>query len=128
MGRTAEVVQQAYELARRGDHQALRELIAEDATWHPAREGAWNPCRDRGQIVQTLVWRAASANRLRPGETIELGDRVLIRLRGRRLERLGAKGFIPKLFQIVVVRNGKIVSMRDYPRREDALAAAGLKA
>jgi ketosteroid isomerase-like protein len=128
MGRTAEVVRQAYELARRGDHRALRELIADDATWHPAREGAWNPCRDGGQIVQTLVWRAASANRLRPGETIELGDRVLIQLRGRRLERLGGKGLIPKLFQIVVVRNGKIVSMRDYPRREDALAAAGLKA
>ena len=56
---------------------------------------------------------------------IELGDRVFVQLRGKRLERLGAKGFMPRLFQIVEVRAGKIVSIRDYARREDALAAAG---
>jgi ketosteroid isomerase-like protein len=128
VGRTLEVVQQAYELARRGDHAALRALIADDATWQPARAGVWNPCRDGDEIVRTLVWRAASANRMRPGETIELGDRVLIQLRGRRLERLGAKGFVPRLFQIVVVREGRIVGMHDYARREEAMAAAGLQA
>ena len=40
---------------------------------------------------------------------------------------LGAKGFIPRLFQIVVLREGKVVSMRDYSSREDALAAAGIR-
>jgi ketosteroid isomerase-like protein len=128
VSRTLDVVEEAYALARRGDHKKLRELVADDATWRPAREGAWNPCRDGETIVKTLMWRAGAANRLRPGETIELGDRVLIKLRGRRLERLGAKGFVPKLFQIVVVRDGKIVSMQDYPRREEAYAAAGLTA
>ena len=128
MSRTADVVKQAYDLARRGDHKSLRALVADDATWHPAREGAWNPCRDGEMIVRTLMWRAGSANRLRPGETIDLGDRVLIHLRGRRLERLGAKGLIPRLFQIVVVRDGRIVSMQDYPRRAEAYAAAGLEA
>jgi ketosteroid isomerase-like protein len=119
---------QAYELARRGDHRTLRERIVDDATWHPAREGAWNPCRNADQVVRTLLWRASTANRLRPGETIDLGDRVLLQLRGRRLDRLGGKGFVPKLFQVVVLRDGKIVSLRDYARREDALAATGLKA
>ncbi len=121
-------VMQVYELARRGDHRTLRERLVDDATWHPAREGAWNPCRDADQIVRTLLWRASSANRLRPGETIDLGDRVLLQLRGRRLDRLGGKGLIPKLFQVVVLRDGKVVSIRDYARREDALAATGLKA
>jgi ketosteroid isomerase-like protein len=119
---------QAYELARRGDHRTLRERIVDDATWHPAREGAWNPCRNADQVVRTLLWRASTANRMRPGETIDLGDRVLLQLRGRRLDRLGGKGFVPKLFQVVVLRDGKIVSLRDYARREDALAATGLKA
>jgi ketosteroid isomerase-like protein len=58
---------------------------------------------------------------------IELGDRVVVQLRGKRLERLGAKGFVPRLFQIVVFRDGKVASMQDYARREDAFAAAGLK-
>ena len=59
---------------------------------------------------------------------IDVGDRVLVQLRGKRLERLGAKGFIPRLFQVIVLREGKIASIHDFPRREEALAAAGIKA
>ena len=122
----SERVKELYHLARRTNHRELRTRLHDDATWHPAREGAWNPCVDADQIVRTMLWRA-DANRLRPGEMIELGDRVLIQLRGKRLERLGAKGFIPRLFQIVVFREGKVASMHDYAKREDAMAAAGLK-
>ena len=48
-------------------------------------------------------------------------------MRGRRLERLGSKGLIPRLFQIIVLREGKVASIRDYAKREEALAAAGIK-
>jgi ketosteroid isomerase-like protein len=123
---TLETVREAYGLAKRGDHRKLRALIAEDATWLPAREGAWNPCRDADSVVKTMLWRAGGANKMRPGQAIELGDRVVIQLNGKRLDRLGGKGFIPKLFQIVEVRDGKIVRMQDYPRRELAMADAGL--
>jgi hypothetical protein len=51
---------------------------------------------------------------------------VLVQLRGRRLERLGARGLVPRLFQIVVVRDGKVASIQDYGRRDEAFAAAGL--
>jgi ketosteroid isomerase-like protein len=127
MNTTLETVQQAYGLARRGDRRKLQELIADDATWLPAHEGAWNPCRDGETVLKTLLWRAGGANKLRLGETIEVGDRVFVKLKGKRLERLGAKGFIPSLFQIVEVRDGRIVRLQDYPRREAAMAAAGLK-
>ena len=73
-----------------------------------------------------MLWRA-NMNRLRPGEMLDVGDRVLVQMRGTRLDRLGAKGIIPRLFQVIVVRDGKVASIRDYPRREDALAAAGIK-
>jgi ketosteroid isomerase-like protein len=125
-GSNKEAIEELFHLARHADHRALRTRLHDDATWHPAREGAWNPCRNADEIVRTLLWRA-DANRLRPGEMIDLGDRVLVQLRGRRLERLGAKGFVPRLFQIVVLREGKVVSMHDYARRDDALSAAGLK-
>ena len=123
---TLELVQEVYGLAKRGDHRKVRALIADDATWVPAREGAWNPCHGADSVVKTLLWRAGGANRMRPGKAIELGDRVVIQLNGKRLDRLGGKGFIPKLFQIVEVRNGKIVRMQDYPRREAAMTDAGL--
>ena len=120
-------IHEIFRLARRADHRELRKHLHEDVTWHPAQEGGWRACESADDVVRTLLWRA-DANRLRPGDVIDLGDRVLIQLRGRRLERLGAKGFIPRLFQIVVLRDGKVVSIRDYGRREEALAAAGLKA
>ncbi len=122
-----ETVQEAYALAKRADHRRLRELIADDATWHPAREGAWNPCREADMIVRTLLWRAGMANRLKPVEAIELGNEVLVELRGVRLRRFGVKGFRARLFQIIEVRDGKIVRMQDYPSRDEAAAAAGLQ-
>jgi ketosteroid isomerase-like protein len=127
MSTALETVQEAYGVARRGDRRKLQELIASDATWLPAREGAWNPCRDGEAVLKTMLWRAGGANKLRPGDAIELGDRVVIKLKGKRLDRLGGKGFIPTLFQMVEVRDGKIVRMQDYPRREAAMTAAGLK-
>jgi ketosteroid isomerase-like protein len=122
-----EAVREVYELARRANHRELRTRLHDGATWAPARAGAWAPCTSAEEVVQTLLWRA-QANRLHPGEMVDLGDRVLVQLRGRRLERLGAKGFVPRLFQIVVIRGGKVASLRDYSRRQDALAAAGLEA
>jgi ketosteroid isomerase-like protein len=118
-------VREVYELARRAKHAELRTRLHEDVTWHPAREGAWKPCENADDVVRTLLWRA-DANRLRPGETINVGDRVFVQLRGKRLERLGAKGFIPRLFQVIVIRDGKVASIHDYARREDALVAAGI--
>ncbi|HVA29770.1 MAG TPA: hypothetical protein VMU58_00740 [Gaiellaceae bacterium] len=120
-------VQEIYKLARRANHAELRTRLHDDVTWHPAREGAWKPCVNADEVVRTLLWRA-DANRLRPGETIAVGDRVLVQLRGKRLERLGGRGLMPRLFQVIVLRGGKVASIHDYARREDALAAAGVKA
>jgi len=125
LAKQAETIEEIYRLARRADHRAVRLRLHDDATWQPAQENTWKPCENADEIVRTMLWRA-DANRLRPGEMIELGDRVLVQLRGRRLERLGARGFIPRLFQVIVLREGKVVSIRDYGRRGEAYAAAGL--
>lgn len=122
------VVKDLYERAKNGDRVGVRALLAEDATWHPSREGAWRPCCNADEIVKTLLWRAGAANRMRPAETIELGPLIFLRLRGRRLERIGAGGFwAPKLFQVVEVRDGKVVRIQDYRKREEALAAVGIR-
>jgi ketosteroid isomerase-like protein len=122
-----EIVREVYDLARRANHRELRLRLDDDIVWKPAREGAWRPCTNADEVVRTLLWRAGF-NKMRPADTIDLGDRVLVQLRGRGLARLGAKGLIAQLFQIIVLRGGKVVSIQDYPRRSDALTAAGLKA
>lgn len=125
--KNVDIVREVYDLARRAKHTELRLLLQDDVVWSPAREGAWKPCTNADEVVRTLLWRAG-VNKMRPADTIDLGDRVLVQLRGRGLARLGARGLIAHLFQIVVLRGGKVVSIQDYPRRSDALAAAGLKA
>jgi ketosteroid isomerase-like protein len=121
-----QAVREVYDLARRSKHRELRERLVDDVTWHPAREGVWRPCTNADEVVRTLMWRAG-VNGLRPSEFIDLGDRVLLQLRGRMAARLGAKGFFPRLFQVVVLRDGRVTAMQDYPRRDDAFAAVGLK-
>jgi ketosteroid isomerase-like protein len=126
--RNVQAVREVYDLARRSDHRELRARLHDDVTWHPAREGAWRPCTNADEVVRTLLWRAGM-NKLRPGDFVDLGDRVLVQLKGRSIARLGAKGVLaPRLFQIIVFREGKVASLQDYPGREDAFAAAGIKA
>jgi ketosteroid isomerase-like protein len=124
--RNVETVREVYELARRARHQELRLLLADDVTWQPAREGAWKPCTNADEVVRTLLWRAGM-NKMRPLDFVDLGDRVVYQLRGRAIGRLGAKGFFfPRLFQTMVVRGGRVVSIQDHPTRAAAYAAAGL--
>ena len=126
MSTPSELVAQAYALAKKSDHKRLRPLIHDDATWEPTAKKKWKACSNADEIVRTLLWRAHRANRLRPGEMTELGSFVVFRVHGRRLERLGSRGFwVPKLFQVVQVRDGKIARMRDFGTMEEALAATG---
>jgi ketosteroid isomerase-like protein len=121
-----DLVTEAYALAKQSNHRQLRVLIADDATWEPTAKRKWRACTTADEIVRALVWRAGRANRMRPGETIELGKYVVIKLRGRRLERIGAQGFwSPRLFQVVEVKEGKIVRMQDYGTMQEALAGTG---
>jgi len=127
LAKSTETVQEVYDLARKGKRDDLRELLHDDVSWYPAREGAWKPCTDADEVLRTLMWRAG-VNRMRPSGFIDLGDRVVLQIRGRAIQRLGARGLLfPALFQIVSVRGGKIASIQDYPNRATAYAAAGLK-
>lgn len=116
-----------YELARGAKHRELRRLLHEDVRWEPARAGAWKPCANADEVVRTLLWRAG-VNRMRPGDLIDLGDRVVVQVRGRGLARFGARGLFPQLYQIVVVRDGRVASIQDFSRRTEAFTAAGLRA
>jgi ketosteroid isomerase-like protein len=125
--RNVETIREVYDLARRAKHQELRAKLAPDVTWDPAREGLWKPCTNADEVVKTLLWRAGM-NKLRPFDFLDLGDRVVMQVRGRGIGRLGAKGgFFPRLFQIVTLRDGRVVAIHDYASRDDAYAAAGLK-
>ena len=80
------------------------------STWDPAREGAWKPCATPTRSCARCSG-APGANRMRPAEMIDLGDRVLVQLRGRGSTGSARRASSPRLFQIVVLRDGKVVSI-----------------
>jgi hypothetical protein len=126
-GATRSRTEELYRRARRGSPSDVAELIADDATWHGVEGVKWAPCENAEQIVRTLMWRA-NMLKLAPRETIPLGDREVVSLRGRHLGRLGGKGFwVQRLFQVVTWRGGRVVRIQDYRTHQEALADAGVR-
>ena len=121
-----EHVREVYRLSRRGNPHDLLALIADDATWEGAAGTKWRACDNGLDIAKTLLWRAA-AHRLRAVEFLDVGDHVVVGLAGTRMNRLGAPWFGFRIYQVIAVRNGKIASIRDFGRRQEAFAAVGLK-
>jgi ketosteroid isomerase-like protein len=117
---TVERVRDAYRLIRRGDPRRLLDYLAADAVW----EGT--ECRTGEQIAKTLLWRGA-VHRLRATDFIDVGDRVVVTLTGTRMNRLGAPWWGWRIWQVVTVRDGRIVRIQDFPRRDKAFAAVGLR-
>ena len=96
------------------------------SSWQPAREGLWKPCTNVDDVVNTLLWRAGM-NKMRPFDSIDLGDRVVYQVRGRGIGRLGAKAALPAaLPDDGAARRAR----RQHPGLSDAAAAyaaVGLK-
>lgn len=116
-----ETVREAYRLVRRGDPRLLLDVLAPEAVW----EGT--DCTTAEQVAKTLLWRGA-VHRLRATGFVDVGDRVVVTLTGTRMNRLGAPWWGWRIWQVVTVRDGRIVRIRDFPRRAEAFAAVGLRA
>jgi ketosteroid isomerase-like protein len=115
-----ERVREAYRLVRHGDPRRLLELVAPDAVW----EGT--ECKNGQHVAKTLLWRGAM-HRLRATDFVDVGDRVVVTLTGTRMNRLGAPWWGWRIWQVVTMRDGRIVRIQDFPRRDDAFAAVGLR-
>lgn len=119
-------VKEVYGLARRGDPRRLLDFVQSDASWEGVAGMRWKACETGNEVVEALLWRGA-VHRLRATEVVDVGDRVIVGLAGTRMNRLGAPWWGRRIFQLVTVRDGKISHIQDFGRRDQALAAAGLK-
>lgn len=115
---------EAYEaFVERGDLSVFRELLDPDVEWR-----AWNDegnCHNRDEVMNTIRGALDHGIPARMPERIGTGDKfVLIP----DLDELPS--FFPPdaegLFQVIEMREGKIVRMRDFTRRDRALEEAGL--
>ena len=59
-------------------------------------------------------------------EVVGAGDRVVMSVRGPHLERVGDENVGGQLSEVFTIRDGRIVAIRQYLRRAEALRTAGI--
>jgi limonene-1,2-epoxide hydrolase len=110
---------------RRGDLEAVRDWLDPEVTWRGVRDAA--VCRDRDQVLEML--QGSLEGRL-GAEAVELiaGDGCAVlgaKVPG--LAEIGGVDVRGQLFNVFRVGCGRIVAVEDYARRDEALAAAGVR-
>jgi ketosteroid isomerase-like protein len=115
-----EIARRGYEAMRRGDLDAVRELLDPDVKWHAGDPTAEYACKNRKQAIQFM----SRAGRGPIGELVEVidaGEKVVVIMR-----RAGEGGEPELVANLTTFRDGKVIEMVHYPDPNDARAAAGV--
>jgi ketosteroid isomerase-like protein len=124
-----EVVKAAFEAYNRGDLDAWLAEADPDIEWHVLPE-ATDPGPHRGRQVvleRAALWRQTLGDlRAEVLEYIDAGEYVVapVRLRGRPPES-DAEVVLDEVY-VSKLRNGKVVELREYRTKAEALEALGL--
>jgi ketosteroid isomerase-like protein len=121
---SAELVERArrgYEAIRRGDLDAIRELLDPDVKWHGGNLSDEFGCHNR---KQALAWMDRARRRGPIGELVDVidaGEQVVVILR-----RTGEDGQPELVANLTTFRDGKVIEMVHYPDPDEARRAAGV--
>ena len=127
-----ETIREGYEGFARGDVDAVLDRLAADVDWNPAIGPMLSMETLRGtealrRFLTHDLFEGFDQFRAEPLSFEDLGDDhvlVMVRYVGRG-ESSGIE-MDQKQAALYELREGKVVTMRDYPTRADALEAAGL--
>ena len=125
MSRTLDQLQAAYQRAGRDGVDAVVDLLDPQVEWIAAQPGPWD-CHDREQVVETFRRQYDHGVRADFGESVEVGDKVILDVRPYRQDEQDNKTDKQRLWQVLTMREGKIVRIQDYIDQATALQAAGL--
>jgi ketosteroid isomerase-like protein len=106
---------------KRGDFEALEDLLAPEATWRAVEPGEWD-CESRDDILRTLRERYEEGFTKSPLELIEGGPGTIILLS--RPAQVGGPDWPEETAIAITFRAGKVVAMQDHPTLADARRAS----
>jgi limonene-1,2-epoxide hydrolase len=111
---------------RRGDIEEVERWLDPDITWRGVRNRA--VCRNRDEVLDML--RGSLEGRL-GADAVEIiaGDGAAVlgaKVPG--LAEIGGVDVRGQLFNVFRVGCGRVIAVEDYARRDEALAAAGVRA
>jgi ketosteroid isomerase-like protein len=126
-----EIVRRGYEAYARGDLEELMEITDPEVEWTPAIAPLLGVEPVRGiEGLRRFLTEDLPAGfddfEARPMSMEDLGDAVLINTRYSGRGRASGVPVSLEAFTLIVLRNGKTVSLRDYETKAEAVEAAGL--
>jgi ketosteroid isomerase-like protein len=115
------LAQQGLDAWRRGDLSVIEEMLDPSATWRWFEPGDWD-CENREDIVRTLRERYDQGFGEGRMELVDGGPGKVIAVS--RPREIGGEEWPAETATVISFREGKVVSMKDYRTRDEALAAA----
>jgi uncharacterized protein len=127
-----EIVRSGYEAFARGDLEGVLEIMDPDVVWDPALAPLLGvePVRGKDALRKFLTEDLVSGfeDFEARAESIEdLGDSVLVHTQFAARGRASGVPVSLEAYSLIILRDGKTVSYRDYETKAAALEAAGLK-
>ena len=120
-----EIVRRIYESINAGDWDAAFRDVDEDAELETQLSGSF---RGRSEIRRFYEDQAAAFAFLsvEPDEILDAGDQIVALLRVRGQPHGSTAEIKVRVGNLWTIRDGTVVSLRSFPKREEALEAAGL--
>jgi ketosteroid isomerase-like protein len=121
------LIRSAYEAYANGDLEAMLGLVDPDLEWTYLDPGLEDPqpqvCHGRHEPESALERRAERGLTTELEEVVGNGDRVMVMARTPGVDAYRARPADDRNFSVLTVRDGRIVALRDYRDRDEALAA-----
>jgi ketosteroid isomerase-like protein len=122
-----ELIPNACEAYANGDLEAMLGLVDSDLEWTNLDPSLEDPqpevCHGRHELESALERRAERGLRTEPEEIVGHGDRVMVVAKTPGVDAYRARPADDRNFSVLTVRDGRIVALRDYRDRDEALAA-----
>jgi ketosteroid isomerase-like protein len=119
------IVKRAFEAFQQGDLDAAAEVLDPEVTYTWVEPGAWD-CHNAGDVLRVARQRREERIVGTGREWIDAGQHVVLRMENPSAELYGAAPGETATTVVFTVEDGRVVQMRDFRSREEALAAAGL--
>jgi ketosteroid isomerase-like protein len=115
------LAERGFEAWRRGDFEAVEEMLAPDVEWRWFEPGEWD-CHGRDDVMRTLRDRHAEGFAEGRVDLQDPGPDVVVATT--HPSEVGGPEWPDETSTVIRFREGKIVSMQDYRTEAEALAAA----
>jgi ketosteroid isomerase-like protein len=107
----------------RQDLDAVEQRMAPEVFWQGVREDF--VCVNREEAMKLLREQQREDHGSEALELVATEEKVVLGMRSDQLQEVGGVPLDGQIFQVFTLREGVIVRVDEYERRDDALAAAG---